>query len=68
MDYKASELPSVAALSFLGAKGPSLPVSLAPPPSFLSSSMISAEYRAPGNSCSLTSSPSFLLLQVHPAS
>lgn len=39
---------------------------LLPPSS--SSPMISAGNRAPGNSCSLTSSPSFLLLQVHPAS
>lgn len=55
-------------LSFLGAKGPSFPVLLAPPPSFLRIPMISTGNWAPGNSCSLTSSPSFLLLQVHPAS
>lgn len=39
---------------------------LLPPSS--SSPMISAGNRAPGNSCSLTSSSSFLLLQVQPAS
>lgn len=39
---------------------------LLPPSS--SSPMISAGNGAPGNSCGLTFSPSFLLLQVHPAS
>lgn len=39
-----------------------------PPPSFLFIPMISAGKRTPGNPCSLTFSPSFLLLQVHPAS
>lgn len=55
-------------LSILGAKCPSFPFywPLLPPSS--ASPMISAGNRAPGNSCSLTSSPSFLLLQVQPAS